>query len=204
MALLLCMVRIAPPSPLYRRAAILPQHPVRRTLSSVAAITSTHNSQPNEAGWLCSATPVACCLVLCALCRCFGWSGGRSGRFFDTKKPTTTYRTPAGEQPSTFDAGMKLLALACWGVLWITHVASFLTPPPITAKRSASVAVSNAAGLVPPSPDELKAKAAAIREELKLLEANVAATNRPNADLVKPVPVREQAGGSQTLAHTSH
>lgn len=97
---------------------------------------------------------------------------------------------------------MKLLSLA-WGVLWVTHVAAFLTPHPITARRSA-VAVSSAAGLVPPSPDELKAKAAAIREEIKELEANASATNRPNADLVKPLPVREQASDGQTLTNILH
>lgn len=95
---------------------------------------------------------------------------------------------------------MKLLSLA-WGALWVTHVAAFLTPRPITARRSASVSVSSATGLIPPSPDELKAKAAAIREEIKELEANASVTNRPNSDLVKPVPVREQASDGQALTN---
>lgn len=46
---------------------------------------------------------------------------------------------------------------------------------------------------MPPSPDELKARAAAIREELKELEADVSATRRPNADLVEPKRVRGAA-----------
>lgn len=100
---------------------------------------------------------------------------------------------------------MKLLSLA-WGVLWTTHVSSFLTPPPIAARRSPSVAVFGTAGMVPPSPDELKARAAAIREELKQLEADrdASGTSRPNAELVKPVPVRGRASDGQTLAHASH
>lgn len=100
---------------------------------------------------------------------------------------------------------MKLLSLA-WGVLWITHVAAFLTPPPITARRSPTVAVFGTAGMVPPSPDELKARAAAIREELKQLEADrdASGTSRPNADLVKPVPVRGHASDGQTLTHACH
>ena len=205
--------RIAPPYPLCRRAAMLPQRPVRKILSSIAAITATRNSQSNETGWLRSAVPVVCAGVLpglLLLCRCFGFRLERRGRDNPYRNANYNIWNSFGRitfnklQHSIFDAAMKLRSLACLGVLWVTHVAAFYMPPPITAWRGASMAVTSAAGLIPPSPDELKAKAAAIREELKELEANASATNRPNADLVKPLPVRGRAGGGQTLTHTSH
>lgn len=43
---------------------------------------------------------------------------------------------------------------------------------------------------MPPSPDELRARAAAIREELKELEANASVNRRPNAELAEPKRVR--------------
>eukprot|EP00752_Nemacystus_decipiens_P007428 g6640.t1 len=39
---------------------------------------------------------------------------------------------------------------------------------------------------MPPSPDELRARAAAIREELKELEADASVNRRPNAELAEP------------------
>lgn len=43
---------------------------------------------------------------------------------------------------------------------------------------------------MPPSPDELRARAAAIREELKELEADASVNRRPNAELAEPKRVR--------------
>lgn len=54
---------------------------------------------------------------------------------------------------------------------------------------------SSTEGRIPPSPDELKAKAAAIREELKGLEATAEAIRRPNADLMDQRPVRRKIFG---------
>lgn len=210
-ALLLCMQRIAPPSRLCRRATMLPQRPVPMILPSVAAIALTHNSKSNEAGWFLSAAVLllrcrAAWTATAVLLLIVAGSVGEAGTKRSIPKSHNIWnscgRKSFNIRCSIFDAAMKLLSLA-WGVLWVTHVASFLTPSPITARRSASVAVSSAAGLIPPSPDELKAKAAAIREEIKALEANASATNRPNADLVKPLPVRGQASDSQTLTNTS-
>lgn len=208
----MCMQRIAPPSRLCRRATMLPQRPVPMILPSVAAIALAHNSKSNEAGWTLSAAVLllrcraACGLLYCFVC-CVAVRSERRGLSSRYRKANYNIWNSCGRKSFNircpiFDAAMKLLSLA-WGALWVTHVASFLTPSPITARRSASVAVSSAAGLIPPSPDELKAKAAAIREEIKALEANASATNRPNADLVKPLPVRGQASDSQTLTNTS-
>lgn len=46
---------------------------------------------------------------------------------------------------------------------------------------------------MPPSPDELRARAAAIREELKELEANASVNRRPNAELAEPKRVRAKS-----------
>lgn len=46
---------------------------------------------------------------------------------------------------------------------------------------------------MPPSPDELRARAAAIREELKELEAEASVNRRPNAELAEPKRVRAKA-----------
>lgn len=91
---------------------------------------------------------------------------------------------------------MKVSSIA-WLVVWLTHAAdAFVALPshPVVARSSASASSSLVLGLAktngPPSPDELRARAAAIREELKELEADAAITRRPNADLIDPRPVR--------------
>lgn len=86
---------------------------------------------------------------------------------------------------------MKLLPLA-WSAVWLAQASAFVAVPTAITHRGASAICSSAEGRVPPSPDELRARAAAIREELKELEANASATRRPNADLVEPRPVRER------------
>lgn len=84
---------------------------------------------------------------------------------------------------------MKLLWLA-WSVPWLTQATAFVTLPTIaTLQRSSPALAARAEGRVPPSPDELRARAAEIREELKELEANAAETRRPNADFIAPKPV---------------
>ena len=62
-----------------------------------------------------------------------------------------------------------------------------------TAPFSAVSTALTAIGGKPPSPDELRARAAAIREELKDLEASAAESRRTNTDLVEKQTVRESS-----------
>lgn len=92
---------------------------------------------------------------------------------------------------------MRALSLA-WSLLWLIETHSFVALPTIpTRQRGAEFHKlrSSPNGRIPPSPDELKARAAAIREELKELEANASVTRRPNAELAEPKRVRERVRG---------
>ncbi|CAM9406197.1 unnamed protein product [Ectocarpus sp. 6 AP-2014] len=81
---------------------------------------------------------------------------------------------------------MGLLSRACL-VLWLTPTHSFMAVPPIASRKRVTTQLHNGEdGRIPPSPETLRARAAAIREELKELEATAAATRRPNAELAEP------------------
>lgn len=92
---------------------------------------------------------------------------------------------------------MKLL-FGALSAVWLVRASGFAVLPAAvsysgsSAGRSVSSASSWSAlrssseGLRPPSPDELRARAAEIREELKGLEEAAASTRRPNAELAEP------------------
>lgn len=89
---------------------------------------------------------------------------------------------------------MRIRTLAC-STIWLVHaVDGFINlplrainaAPFLTAPRSALSAI----GGKPPSPDELRARAAAIREELKELEASASETRRPNVEFAEQQTVR--------------
>eukprot|EP00903_Cladosiphon_okamuranus_P008262 g7952.t1 len=80
---------------------------------------------------------------------------------------------------------------AVWVALstfWLAKTSSFVALPGIASRQRIShAALSAGSGMpMPPSPEELKARAAAIREELKELEANASVNRRPNAELAEP------------------
>lgn len=89
---------------------------------------------------------------------------------------------------------MRVFSLA-WSLLWLAETCSFVVLPAIQSRQRVQQfhrLRSSPDGRIPPSPDELKARAAAIREELKELEANASVTRRPNAELAEPKRVRER------------
>lgn len=88
---------------------------------------------------------------------------------------------------------MRVAWVAC-STLWLSKTCSFVTSPGVASqallRKSSGRRLSMSAMPMPPSPDELRARAAAIREELKELEATASVNRRPNAELAEPKRVR--------------
>lgn len=92
---------------------------------------------------------------------------------------------------------MRLRTLAC-STIWLAHAVDGFINLPLRAIDAAPFLTSRSAisaiGGKPPSPDELRARAAAIREELKELEASAAGTRRPNVEFAEQRTVRDSCG----------
>lgn len=89
---------------------------------------------------------------------------------------------------------MRIHTLVC-STIWLVHVVDGFINLPLRAIDAAPFLTSSrsalsAIGGKPPSPDELRARAAAIREELKELEASAAETRRPNVESAEQRTVR--------------